>query len=88
MDDKIINLLIDIVKYVFTVALLYPLLAGMEKNGQYYTLVGAGVAVGVTAIVLLQRLPKNKKKNNDEQNVTKNRRKYKYKYKYKSITKK
>jgi hypothetical protein len=40
MGDKIINLLLDIVKYVFTIMLVYPLLSGMEKNWEYYTIVG------------------------------------------------
>jgi uncharacterized membrane protein len=87
MDEKMINLLIDIVKYVATVALLYPFLAGMEKNGQYYTIVGTGVAIGVTAIIILQRFAKKKKNNGEHQGTNNDRRKYKYKYKYKSITK-
>jgi ABC-type enterobactin transport system permease subunit len=86
MDEKIMDLLIDVVKYVFTAALIYPLLASMDKDWKYYSVVLAGLAAGAVAIAILHHFIR-KKKNNNNDKKTDTQCKYKYKYKYKSITK-
>jgi hypothetical protein len=81
MGDKIVNLLIDIVKYVFTIMLVYPILSGMEKNWEYYTIVGVAVAGGMALALLVRHIDK---KHGEKKTDPKCNRKYKYKYKFKS----
>jgi hypothetical protein len=76
MGDKIVNLLLDVVKYVFTIMLIYPILSGMEKNWEYYTIVGIALGGGIALAFLARHIDK-------KQNKKKTDHKYKYKYKYK-----
>jgi hypothetical protein len=63
MGEKVVNLLLDIVKYVFTAMLIYPFLADMEKDWRYYSLVGGGIVALSAVATLLKRFLKKKNDN-------------------------
>jgi hypothetical protein len=81
MSDKIINLILDVVKYVFTIMLVYPLLSGMERDWEYYTVVGIAVVGGIAGAFLVKHFAK---KNDKKRPNSKHKYRYKYKYKHRS----
>jgi LPXTG-motif cell wall-anchored protein len=64
MLEKLGAMLIDLVKYALTGLFIYPLLAGLEKDVSYYTIVGISAVVVTLGGLFLQR----KKRPNDNSN--------------------
>jgi hypothetical protein len=70
MYGKLGDILLDLIKYVATVAVLYPFLQGFPKNDSYYILVSTSLVV-LTAIGLCLhhwQKKQDKRQNNDQNN--------------------
>jgi low affinity Fe/Cu permease len=64
MYEKLGDIALDIVKYVSTGMIIYPLLDGFDKDWRYYILTSVGVVVLAVVGLLLHHI--QKKKNNDD----------------------
>jgi hypothetical protein len=72
MLEDIGDLLLDLVKYVSTALLVFPLLDGLEKDWHYYTFVGCSVGVVAVVGLALKHFGKNKR---NHKNKNKKKRK-------------